>query len=413
MSLLNFADLIVIKCSERSMDIIHEEEPVSMDVTLALIPEIPPIKYHDGPLQFLSKPQLTQKQYERRVLDRRINPANEHENDTLTIRCPDGEQPRARIFKIRRQTLARSPTFAKFFSSAYYLPNSDMLVSFMNDPAAVFDIVKRYLEQGPELFDSTRLRVHVLRRYKALERTVVLIRLCRMADNMGLWYLHQMALKILVDENCSITAPMLPTIASLIFASEANYCHHLREWCLLQASHHFATLKDTGDWARSLATSDDELRKGWKIMVDQHKLEPGMLEDKVDGEVLEGRVHRITLQEYRRAISTTTGTEPTEKTPNYLKNEAPRMEAESDLEDWEDITAIGTPSLDEEDATSTETKTGPMLDTTASISALRRTANAETAKARLVMGIDNGFRSGSNEGRKAKGRKSRIISMLH
>ena len=71
MSLLDFADLIVIKYRERIMDIIHEEEPVTMEVPLALIPELPPIKYHDGPLQFLTKPQLTQKAYEKRVLERR------------------------------------------------------------------------------------------------------------------------------------------------------------------------------------------------------------------------------------------------------------------------------------------------------------------------------------------------------
>ena len=70
MSLLGFADLIVIKYSERGMDAIHEEEPETMEVTMALMPDVPPIKYHDEPLQFLSKPQLTQKEYEKRLLGR-------------------------------------------------------------------------------------------------------------------------------------------------------------------------------------------------------------------------------------------------------------------------------------------------------------------------------------------------------
>ncbi|KAL9127945.1 MAG: hypothetical protein Q9217_003281 [Psora testacea] len=415
MSLLEYADLIVIKYSERSMDVIPEDQPVTVNVTLALMPEIPPIKYHDGPLQFLSKPQLSQKEYERGVLDRGTNPDNESDDDTITIRCPDGEESQARIFKVNRRTLSRSPTFAKFFESAYYLPHSEMLVSFMNDPAAVFDIVKRYLEQGPELFDLAILSIHVHRRYMTLERTVVLVRLCRMSHNMGLWYLHDMAFEILVDANHLLTASMLPTIASLIFASKANYDRHLKEWCLLHAGHHFAALKDSAEWAHCLAVSEEELRTEWKTMVKQNEEILNTLEEVADDGVLEGIIHRMSLQEQRLAISVIEGNQPRIKSfGEGLMTEAPRnLELESDLDEWEDVTAIGSPATGEENRTSTNTKTRAMLSTNGRTPSLLRSSNAETAKARLVMGIDDGYVRKSTEVRRAKGRRSRILSILH
>ena len=48
------------------------EEPseLTVEITTALIPEVPPLKCHDGPLKFISKPQILQKDYEMRILGR-------------------------------------------------------------------------------------------------------------------------------------------------------------------------------------------------------------------------------------------------------------------------------------------------------------------------------------------------------
>ena len=342
----------------------------------------------------------------------RTNPDNESEDDTLTIRCPDGEQSQARIFKVTRQSLARSPTFAKFFDSPYFLPYSEMLVSFMNDPAAVFDIVKRYLEQGPELFDLTVLSVHIHRRYKTLERTVVLLRLCRMAHNMGLWYLHDMAFEILIDGNRFITASMLPTLASLVFASKANYDQHLKEWCLLHAGNHFAALKDSAEWGHCLVVCEEDLRREWVLMAKQNEEILNKLDGQADDEELEGMIHKMSLRERRRAVSVLEDNQPKVKSFEELMAEAPKgEEEESDSDDWEDVTTIGSPIPGEENRTSTNVKGGTIWG--ANAGAVYTLPKSSNAKARLVMGIDNGFLKVSGEPKKAKGKKSRILSMLH
>ena len=71
MSLLtSFSDLYAVKYSEwASMDAIPEEETsMGFEVTFALSQPLPPIKYHEGPLQFLSKPQVSPQDYEKRLL---------------------------------------------------------------------------------------------------------------------------------------------------------------------------------------------------------------------------------------------------------------------------------------------------------------------------------------------------------
>ena len=85
MSLLTFADLYAVKYTERTdMDSITEEgdsshsnqsihsnhsnQPTGEEIiTVSMFHALPPIKFHDGPLQFLSKSQLTAKEYARRL----------------------------------------------------------------------------------------------------------------------------------------------------------------------------------------------------------------------------------------------------------------------------------------------------------------------------------------------------------
>ena len=199
-----------------------------------------------------------------------------HPDEELTIRCHDGAK--TRDFIITRSNLARSPVFQKFFQSDHFAPHCDLLIAFRLDPAAVFDIVKHYLEQGPELFDTTILNVYVHTRYRTMDQIILLVRLCRMAHNMGLWCLHNMAYNLLVNSNRLIDASILPILAKLIFATGANYHQSVRAWCLSHARHHFLQLKDSKDWARSLLLTGGSLRAEWQIMTAQHAEEVAALE---------------------------------------------------------------------------------------------------------------------------------------
>ena len=52
------------------MDAIPEEDRsvASMEITIALMPQFPAQKYHEGPLYFLSKPQISEKEFHQRIL---------------------------------------------------------------------------------------------------------------------------------------------------------------------------------------------------------------------------------------------------------------------------------------------------------------------------------------------------------
>ena len=152
----------------------------------------------------------------------------------------------------------------------------------------------------------------------------------------------------------------------------------------------------------------------WTKMVDQNTEILKSLDDEADDKTLEGMIQRMSLQEQRNAISVIEGTQPNVKTVKELMNDTPRKENEdSDLDDWEDITAIGSPTQGEDDQSSTDMKSLAVLDTMSSAASSPRSSGAETAKARRVMGINSGFGRPSVEVVKVKGRKSRIRSMLH
>ena len=191
-------------------------------------------------------------------------------HDEVTIRCPNGDNTDPKIFRVPRLTLARAPALLTFFESEFYAAHCDMLLTFMNDPAAVLDIVIRYLEQGPELFDTSTLRVYVHRHYSTPARIVVLVRLCKMANNLGLRFLHQMAFDVLEDGDRYVTAHLLPTVASLVFAVKANQQSVVKEWCLAHVGHHFLELKDDYTWDRCLVKSEQELTVEWNKMMQQN-----------------------------------------------------------------------------------------------------------------------------------------------
>ena len=71
MSLKDFEDLYVLPYKDteaRAMEPIDEDNESSMEVPLIMVPPLPLLKYHAGPLHFLSQPQATQDEYERRII---------------------------------------------------------------------------------------------------------------------------------------------------------------------------------------------------------------------------------------------------------------------------------------------------------------------------------------------------------
>ena len=318
------------------------------------------------------------------------------------------------MFKARRRDLERSPTLRTFFTTAHYTPNCDFLISFTQDPAAVFAIVNRYLEQGPEIFDATRLKVDVYRKYKTNDRIIVLIRLCRLAHSLGLWYLREMAYNILVDGNRFIEVAFIPTLASIIFNGIANHHHTIEDWFWVHASHYFLELQESDEWAKSLQMCD-VLRQHWEKMVKQNMEVINTFESEPDdSEVLPNMIHRMSSKERDRAISLLGEKQAlNEAASRSLANQkkgpismipTKKKANGSDSDSWEDIS---TPSPVTNGKETKDEK--PLSEPRTSLS---RSNSAETAKARQVMGIDKPDGNGLAK-KKEKGRKSRIMFPRH
>ena len=367
------------------------------------------------------------------------------DDEEITIRCPDGPSSAGpRIFEITRSALARSPHFRKFLESSSYQPHCSMLITFMRDPASVFDFVKRYLEEGPERFNLTVLRIHVNYRYQPLERLMVLVQLCRMAHHMGLWYLHDMAYEALVEGNRCIYLSMLPTLAGLIFASREAYNSQLKDWCLMHISHHFMRLRDNVEWIRCLETCEEELRAEWiriasqcmrvlAIVQDERKMMPedreAVLEDTIGRMSTLAADRAISVLSERQSLSsrptspavtiTPNTTQPSTASDREFKGftqdftqdfsqdftllastpaepiESPKGE-KADQDDWEEVSPPIPPTKEEDvppspSSASTSESDKTILGTaivSKGISTHKRSHSEETAKARQVMGID-------------------------
>ena len=330
------------------------------------------------------------------------------EDDIITIRCSNGSTVEPFIFRIAQSALARSPSFQTFFKSEYYAPQSDMLISFMIDPAAVFDIIKRYLEEGPDRFDLTNLRVHLYRRYTTIERETVLVRLCRMAHNMELAYLCEMAYDVLVDESRFITAPMLPMLAGLIFASRANYHSKIKEWCLVHVGRHFLELRTSRQWANCLRVSEQQLSDEWSVMLEQNEEILYTFENDSDEKVLEKKIHRMSFQEQDRAISVL-GEKRTQddNTADELARSNFRNGPDEE-EEWEDL---NTPSSGGDTKTAVDGDDEVTVGPATPREGVSRSNSAENAKARHVMGIDCP-EIASPSGKKLRRKRGKISSIL-
>ncbi|KAL8946456.1 MAG: hypothetical protein Q9222_007148, partial [Ikaeria aurantiellina] len=261
---------------------ICEEE----ELPIALMPTLPRLKFHEAPFYFMSEPGMTQQEYQKKVLRRGYNP---NADDTITIKCPDREDGAGRIFRCSCSTLRRSPTFAKFFDSPYYLHGCNMNLTFVVDPAVCIDITYRYLEEGPDVFQQTVLRVQLTMRYKLVDRSIILVRLYALAQKLALPGLMDMAFGVLREGEQQLQASDIISLASLVFARTMSFDVKLREWCLTHVQKCLPELKESLTWREVLYKADSELPQRWSMFLEE---EIARLRA-VNGGVGDGEMHRL------------------------------------------------------------------------------------------------------------------------
>ncbi|KAL8802152.1 MAG: hypothetical protein Q9182_004018 [Xanthomendoza sp. 2 TL-2023] len=245
-----------------TITVIAEEE----EHTIALIPTVPRLKFHEAPLYFMSESGLTQQEYQKRLLTTGIF---DFKDDTITVKCPDREDGTGRIFRFQRSTLRRSPTLADFFDSPDYLSRCNMVLTFLLDPAVCLEIAHKYLEEGPDVFQQTILRVQLTMRYKVVDRSLILARLYSLAQRLALPLLTEMAYGVLTEGDHLLTASDCITLASLIFKKDGIYDRKLKEWCICRIRDHLPQLQQSEFWDEFLWDLDVELGQRWIQLLEE------------------------------------------------------------------------------------------------------------------------------------------------
>ncbi|KAL8726887.1 MAG: hypothetical protein Q9181_005895 [Wetmoreana brouardii] len=241
--------------------VLEEEE-----CPIAFIPNLPRLKFHGAPFYFMSEAGMTQQEYQKHVLANGLTP---DADDTMIIKCPDREDGAGRIFYFKRSVLRRSPTLAKFFESAYYLQGCNMHLTFVVDPAVCIDIVYKYLEDGPDIFRQTVLRVQLTMRYKLIDRSIILVRLYALAQKLDLPSLTEMTFGVLCSGDLQLTAANCLTLSSLVFAHTAGFDKKLKDWCFDHVKQRHTELEGTALWNETLWKTEMELSQRWTQLMDE------------------------------------------------------------------------------------------------------------------------------------------------
>ena len=167
---------------------------------------------------------------------------------------------------VQRSALRRSPVLADFFASLDYLPGCKINLHFMNDPGVCFDVVKTYLENGPDCYPMRRLKIYITRLTKDADRFMVLIRLHKFAMKLKLIHLKNMAFEVIHDLEWEMSAECCPKIAELVFAHQSSYDDTIKTWILKHIGHFHKKLSRSNTWAALVPISDPELGQHWATM---------------------------------------------------------------------------------------------------------------------------------------------------
>lgn len=310
------------------------------------------------------------------------------DDDIITIQCPEDHHGTSRCFTMKRSSMMRSPAFIEFFRSEHYLHGSKMLLTFADDPAACFQVLKYYLDEGPDCYTKTRLRVHVTLHYKIIERFVILGRLYLLAKKLSLRGLMNMAYDAIVDSERCMTAGSAFIMASLVYAREAGFDKPLKDWCLKHIGNHFFALYEMEAWWTELADQlEPDLGRHWAHLVEANGCLKGTFEHKSDQVWLERIIHNLAQEGHRSTISVIEEHSYAKDVQKIL-DEVWAEDRNASDEEWEEVDRAASGS------SSTETTGG--VASIMSNEMIKQTRSQKTlshlfddcAKARSVMGMD-------------------------
>ncbi len=336
----------------------------------------------------------------------------------IDIMCPDSPDGYGRHFSVRRSSLCRSPALAKFFKSHHYLEGCNMQLTFMSDPAACFQIAQYYLDEGPDIYTKTRLRVYVTMNYRIVDRFIILLRLHLLAKKLALPGLMAMAYDSIIEGERLTTPSSCITIASVVFWKNAGFDKLLKCWCMKHVGHHFVALKDTKEWDDALKVLEPELSVQWTKMLEANATILAALNEEASKQSLDKQaLPKVSIDSLRNDISTAERDEMTvEDFIELVKDE----ERRSSEEEWEDLKGLfekGQPLANTKTKETLGTRHSTGMDLRGKVfptSEAMAMVPPETAKARAVLGLDDSIvmTTGRIQAPKAK-RRSRLFNLFN
>lgn len=267
-----------------------------------------------------------------------------------------------------------------------------MLLTFADESLPCFQILKYYLDEGPDRYTKTRLRIYITLQHQLVDRFLILARLYLLAKRLALEGLTNMVYETILDGEGSITAASCSAMACLIYATGASFDKPLKDWCLKQVSNHFFALYGMDDWWKEVVHQlEPDLGRHWAKLVAANGCLMSAFEDKVDHAWLEKIIHDMAQGGHPGIISVIEEYSYARDVQQVLEQVWDEAKDASD-DGWEDV----------EQTPVVEKAPCPLKRTASTVSQIgksimKRNSNAKTlnvfvgadsAKARAVMGMD-------------------------
>lgn len=282
----------------------------------------------------------------------------EEVDEFISIDCPDMPWGVSRTFRAQRSALQRSPVLADFFASLDYLPGCKMNLHFMNDPGVCFDVVKTYLENGPDCYPMLRLKVYITRLTKDADRFLVLIRLHNFATKLRLIYLKNMAFEVIHDLEWEMSAEFCPKIAQLVFAHQSPYDDAIKTWTLKHIGHFHKKLSRSNTWAALVPILDPELGQHWLTMNVSGVRVLSMISEEATDEAVSDALAQFSTPAKNSAVSAMEGP-PTSNSPT--KSEA---STQTDDSSFTEVPNLSKPEIPTSPKPEAEPKVEPAVEKT-------------------------------------------------
>lgn len=312
-------------------------------------------------------------------------------DEIINLKAPDAPEGTGKIIEVKRSSVLRSPALARLINSKHYLDGSDMILTFLYDPAVCLEIARSYLDEGPDRYTKTRLRAYLFSRYNIVDRFRIHCRVYLLAKKLGLPGLMEIAYGCLEDAERLMKPSHCIAVTSLVFGAQSGFDKLIKDWCMKHVRIHLTVLHMERKWNQLLPRLESNFKAQYARLVEDNAAILTAIEEEAEERALEEEMNQI---ERERQAAVVPATERSRSETSVVEiTDSVRREHQDDPngEEWEDIERQ-TPRDDRAVVRSRKKmKRGKLNNSRASkLQAKTRTPMPDTpsAKAREFLGID-------------------------